>query len=713
MDRIYSPRSLLVLAAFTAISAATVVGTSYSTRRVTFSAPLAATSSSTSLTLSPTADSYVNAVYPTSNYGTASTLQVDGNPIKIIYMKFDLSSLSGKTIASAKLRFYVTNTSSSTQNVKRVSSTSWTETGLTYSSRPTLGTLVSSFVGGPSGVWKEVDITSAVKEKLGTLLSLAVDSTGSDGLDFSSKNSSSNRPQLLITYSSSTSNISPASCTHSLCSGLQGYWNMNETYASSPINRANSISGGSPFQDGLSTGGHVTNTSPDGKKEFINNASYLDYNYSAYPYKSPFLEIPGSSSQPQRETTSGAFTVAGWIRLFDAAHGHPRYVFIKTLNTGGSEYAIQALTPDNGFTYYLAFALGPKSISLPSFPLSNRQWYFFAARYDGSMLRLRVNNTEATAVAATSPTVGTGKIIIGGYQNFETGLGGHVDEIGFWNKALDNSSLTQLYNSGSGLTYPFDGTVLPTPTSIPTRTPTPTPPVSLTWGWYDTNGQPCTSSYVSNDYRYHFSPSSTCEGTPIGYTQIGTSVACKSDGTGYCRKLTGTASTKTYASFTPGNVTQCTAQTGSTTMYPTLSSCSYMALSAPGCTTLSGSPLSFTANDVQFAVHNTSSTSPVTSQEFTHSWVGTNPDMRVNSVKAGSTYIVNSVSYTTPYTINFSSLTPPGPTLGPSQSRSLVPVFNYASSGSGKNTIRYKTTDASGKQCTAETFVYRGPTPTP
>lgn len=113
-------------------------------------------------------------------------------------MKFDLSSLSGKTVTEAKLQLKITNSSSSTQNIKRMSDTSWSETSLTYNTRPSLGSVVTSFVGGAYNTTKEIIITTAVKEKQGQILSIAIDSTGSDGLDFGSRESTSSKPVLVI-----------------------------------------------------------------------------------------------------------------------------------------------------------------------------------------------------------------------------------------------------------------------------------------------------------------------------------------------------------------------------------------------------------------------------------------------------------------------------------------------------------------------------------
>lgn len=148
--------------------------------------------------LLPTADTYVTRRRPNANYGSASILKIDGSPIEASYLKFDLSPLTFSKIISTKLRFRVSNSSISAQSIKKVLDTSWSETSLTYQNRPalteTLGSIPSPSL---SGTWREVDVAPSLAPSL--ILSLGIESTGSDGLDFSSKDSSY-PPQLIVTY---------------------------------------------------------------------------------------------------------------------------------------------------------------------------------------------------------------------------------------------------------------------------------------------------------------------------------------------------------------------------------------------------------------------------------------------------------------------------------------------------------------------------------
>ena len=159
--------------------------------------PLSSPTSGGVTTIIPTEDSYIKGDYPSLNYGLATQLNVDGSPVRIAYMKFDLTSLAGRTITSAKLRLRITGSSSSTQNIKTISN-SWSQSTVTYNTRPALGSVVTTFVGGSSGVWKEIDLTSFVNSNKGNTVSIAIDSAGGDGLDFYSKESSIDKPYLQI-----------------------------------------------------------------------------------------------------------------------------------------------------------------------------------------------------------------------------------------------------------------------------------------------------------------------------------------------------------------------------------------------------------------------------------------------------------------------------------------------------------------------------------
>ncbi|CAA9285205.1 MAG: GH5_40 / GH5 / GH5_5 [uncultured Chloroflexia bacterium] len=156
--------------------------------------------STETFTTGASADTYVSSAYPRSNYGTVGTLGSDASPTEESYLRFDTGAFAG-TVASAKLRLYVTNGASAAGGtIRRMNSTTWSETGVTYRKRPTIdGAQVGSFDNVTTGTWVEVDVTSVVTGP--GVYSFGVSQTGTDGVDFATRNNSNTgqRPQLVIT----------------------------------------------------------------------------------------------------------------------------------------------------------------------------------------------------------------------------------------------------------------------------------------------------------------------------------------------------------------------------------------------------------------------------------------------------------------------------------------------------------------------------------
>jgi Bacterial Ig-like domain len=156
------------------------------------------------ITVEALEDSYVSSATPTTDYGSATALGVDSSPTEVSYLKFDLGAHAGKTITEAKLQLQVTNGSTGTQRVKLVADDTWTESALRYSTRPATGTQVGT-VTSPSAATHSATLDKELlKAELGQKLSLAVDSSSSDGLDFASSENTTttNRPKLILTLTS-------------------------------------------------------------------------------------------------------------------------------------------------------------------------------------------------------------------------------------------------------------------------------------------------------------------------------------------------------------------------------------------------------------------------------------------------------------------------------------------------------------------------------
>ena len=160
-------------------------------------------STPTTVTLTATADTYASSGSAGTNYGTSTMLGVDNSPVEVAYLKFDLSAYAGRTLQSATLQLRSAGSGSTgTQNVKLVADDNWTETGITYNSRPAPGTILAKF--GPTTTNTNYDIpltVSGVAGDLGQQLSLGLDANTSDGLDLNSREAGATvAPKLVLTF---------------------------------------------------------------------------------------------------------------------------------------------------------------------------------------------------------------------------------------------------------------------------------------------------------------------------------------------------------------------------------------------------------------------------------------------------------------------------------------------------------------------------------
>ena len=158
------------------------------------------------ITVDALEDTYVSSDAASTDFGSATALGVDGSPAEISYLKFDLGAHAGKTITEAKLQLRATNGSTGTQRVKLVSDDLWTESAIRFNARPLPGaTPVGTLTGATSAATYSVNLDqNALQPELGQSLSLAVDSSRGDGLEFASSENTTvdNRPKLILTLAS-------------------------------------------------------------------------------------------------------------------------------------------------------------------------------------------------------------------------------------------------------------------------------------------------------------------------------------------------------------------------------------------------------------------------------------------------------------------------------------------------------------------------------
>jgi mannose/cellobiose epimerase-like protein (N-acyl-D-glucosamine 2-epimerase family) len=165
----------------------------------------------TNVTLPAAADAYVrDGTYATTNYGNTTDLNVKKHSAagysRESYLRFSLTGVG--SIDSATLRLFGSSTSA-TQNVGvglyAVSNTSWGETSLNWSNKPTSsGTpIATKTISGTTGTWYTFDATSYLKQQMAagaTAVTFVLKGLAqTDQLAvFNSDENGSNKPQLVV-----------------------------------------------------------------------------------------------------------------------------------------------------------------------------------------------------------------------------------------------------------------------------------------------------------------------------------------------------------------------------------------------------------------------------------------------------------------------------------------------------------------------------------
>jgi hypothetical protein len=161
----------------------------------TSTASLTSTASTGTVTFLPVADSYVSPDAPDTNYGTATTLRVDGSPVVRSYLRFTVQGISG-TVTRATLHIFANSASKSGVAAQSVSNNTWTESTITYNNAPPVGTSLGSSGAVSTGAWFSIDITPYITGN-GTY-NLALSTPGSTAISLASRQSGANTPQLIV-----------------------------------------------------------------------------------------------------------------------------------------------------------------------------------------------------------------------------------------------------------------------------------------------------------------------------------------------------------------------------------------------------------------------------------------------------------------------------------------------------------------------------------
>jgi hypothetical protein len=163
------------------------------------------------------------------------------------------------------------------------------------------------------------------------------------------------------------------------------------------------------------------------------------------------------------------FTIAGWFLSDDGTRSAS---FVDKSASNDLPYDLGYTSAQ--FRFRVSSAAGFANLTtivasnFGTVPLST--WCFVVAWHDATAntINICVNDgtVNSTAYSAGSYDDG-GKFFIGS-NAFGEHVDGGVDEVGFWKRKLTGAEITQLYNAGAGLAYPFStGSFTASPTDVP------------------------------------------------------------------------------------------------------------------------------------------------------------------------------------------------------------------------------------------------------
>lgn len=204
-----------------------------------------------------------------------------------------------------------------------------------------------------------------------------------------------------------------------------------------------------------------------GNSNTLTNTNTVGYSAALINNGSDFLRTSSryfsiaSGSQTGLGVTGNAITMNVWYKGDADMNNRIARIYWRLGGTGSYGYQLStsgnAYTPNNAFVVSLVGTGGGTDYAFGTAGMAtDGTRRMITASYDGTNIFCYVDGT----LVSTSGTL-SNRLTNANAQTFYVGsnggdfLTGQLDEGGIWSRTLTGPEITELYNAGAGLTYPF------------------------------------------------------------------------------------------------------------------------------------------------------------------------------------------------------------------------------------------------------------------
>ena len=164
------------------------------------------------------------------------------------------------------------------------------------------------------------------------------------------------------------------------------------------------------------------------------------------------------------ELRTPKISVAGWFKM--SPTGSNFFPIYTNYTYGSTPFGFSICSEGTYLRLEVNNSANSATIATTSNTINSGAWIHFACVVNGTNLKIYLNGTlQSLQEGGTSVpfaydigySIGDGSFQIGHRLGDSLFMTGSIDEIGHWSRELTAAEVTQLYNSGSGVTYPFVG----------------------------------------------------------------------------------------------------------------------------------------------------------------------------------------------------------------------------------------------------------------